>query len=165
MSATEPTFTGGCQCGAVRFSAQGLGRSSICHCRMCQKATGSFFGAFVTGRGVQWTRGAPKHFLSSNKVRRGFCGACGTPLTYEQLEDVPAGQVELAVGALDRPAGAPPVIQVGVEDKLSFFDGLAALPVETERSDAWQHFLDTLVSHQHPDHDTDTWPPAESSTP
>ncbi|HET7714155.1 MAG TPA: GFA family protein, partial [Bauldia sp.] len=31
-------FTGGCQCGAVRFRVAALGRASICHCRMCQKA-------------------------------------------------------------------------------------------------------------------------------
>ncbi len=35
-------LTGGCQCGAVRFSVGRLGRASVCHCRMCQKAFGSF---------------------------------------------------------------------------------------------------------------------------
>jgi hypothetical protein len=35
--------SGGCQCGAVRFRVDGeLGRASICHCRMCQKAFGAF---------------------------------------------------------------------------------------------------------------------------
>ncbi|RVQ04591.1 GFA family protein, partial [Sinorhizobium meliloti] len=30
-------FTGGCQCGAVRYRAEGtLGDPHICHCRMCQ---------------------------------------------------------------------------------------------------------------------------------
>ncbi len=42
-------ITGGCQCGAVRFRAEGLGRASICHCRMCQEQFGSFYGPFVTG--------------------------------------------------------------------------------------------------------------------
>ncbi len=46
---TETVRTGGCQCGAVRFRIKGaLGRPSICHCRMCQKQFGSFFGALVT---------------------------------------------------------------------------------------------------------------------
>ena len=71
----EAELTGGCQCGAVRFSAKRLGRASICHCRMCQKAFGGFFGPLVTAFDVDWTRGAPAWFQSSNKVRRGFCAA------------------------------------------------------------------------------------------
>ena len=80
MSDVRPALTGGCQCGAVRFSARRLGRASICHCRMCQKAFGSFFGPLVTAFGVSWTRGEPGWFQSSNKVRRGFCAQRGTPL-------------------------------------------------------------------------------------
>ena len=86
--------SGGCQCGAVRFRASKFGRASICHCRMCQKAFGGFFGALVTAHDLEWTRGEPKRFASSNKVQRGFCAACGTPLTYEY-----GGPVEVAVGA------------------------------------------------------------------
>ena len=77
------SITGGCQCGAVRYRADGLGRGSICHCRMCQKAFGGFFGPLVHTRELTWTRGEPKWFRSSNKVRRGFCANCGTPLTFD----------------------------------------------------------------------------------
>ncbi len=42
MPPSEAPFTGGCQCGAVRFAVGRLGRASICHCRMCQKAFGGF---------------------------------------------------------------------------------------------------------------------------
>lgn len=45
---SETGFSGGCQCGAVRFHAGKLGRASICHCRMCQKHFGNFFGALVS---------------------------------------------------------------------------------------------------------------------
>ena len=82
---TDVIYTGGCQCGAVRFRIRGeLGRPSICHCRMCQKAFGSFFGPLVSANGLRWTRGEPKRFASSNLIRRGFCADCGTPLTYER---------------------------------------------------------------------------------
>ena|SRR5688572_4562787 len=150
---TERPLTGGCQCGAVRFSIDGpLGRASICHCRMCQKAFGNAFAPLVTARGLRWTRGAPKHFRSSNKVQRGFCAACGTPLTYE-----PDGlSPEIAICALDDPGAVAPVIQVGVERRLPWFAGLAALPT---RSDAEQAKVDPfyrgIVSNQHPDRDTD----------
>lgn len=151
---TEP-LTGGCQCGAVRFRIERLGRAAICHCRMCQKAFGSFFGPFVTAHGLIWTRGAPKHFASSDKALRGFCGDCGTPLTYET-----GGAYEVAIGAFDNPELAAPVLQVNPADKLSFFDGLTALPVRPpgERPDI-EAFNASVKNFQHPDHDTAEWPP------
>jgi len=146
------SFSGGCQCGAIRFKVESLGRASICHCRMCQKATGNFVGPFVTVRNehLAWTRGALKHFQSSNKVRRGFCANCGTPLTYEIDPDT----TELSIGAFDDPACAPPVYQLQVRTKVPYFDGLPSLPERPLTSVG-----DDMASYQHPDHDTDKWPP------
>jgi hypothetical protein len=156
MTASAPPYTGGCQCGEVRFRVERLGRPSICHCRMCQKAFGAFYGPLVTAHGVEWTRGAPKHFASSNKVRRGFCGDCGTPLTYEFYD----GGMEVAIGAFDDPTVAAPVLQVNPADKLPFIDGLAALPTRQPGDNPkFDAFLAGIVSHQHPDHDTAEWPP------
>ena len=92
-------ITGGCQCGAVRYRADRLGRPSICHCRMCQKAFGAFYGPLVHAHALTWTRGEPKWFRSSNKVRRGFCADCGTPLTFDY-----GGPIEVSIGSLDDPA-------------------------------------------------------------
>jgi hypothetical protein len=148
-------YTGGCQCGAVRFRAERVGRASICHCRMCQKAFGAFYGPLITGHNVQWTRGVPKRFASSNRVSRGFCAECGTPLTFEH-----DGGIELAIGAFDNPALVAPVIQLNPADKLPFIDGLAALPVRQSGAEpSWEAFLASVVSYQHPDHDTAEWPP------
>jgi hypothetical protein len=147
--------SGGCQCGAVRFRAVRFGRSSVCHCRMCQKAFGGFFGALVTAHGLEWTRGAPKHFASSNLAQRGFCADCGTPLTYEY-----DGGIEIAVGALDDPAVAAPTVQVNPADKQPFFDGLCALPTRADGAEpAMEAFKARVVNYQHPDHDTAEWPP------
>ncbi len=152
---TAPPHAGGCQCGAVRFHVERLGRPSVCHCRMCQKAFGAFYGPLVTGHGVTWTRGEPKRFASSNLVRRGFCADCGTPLTYE-YDDV----VELAIGAFDDPTVAAPVVQVNPADKLPFVDGIPGLPMRPPGTEPWQEdFNNRVRSHQHPDHDTEEWPP------
>ena len=152
-------FTGGCQCGVVRFACESLGRASLCHCRMCQKAFGSYFAPLASAEGLSWTRGAPKHFQSSNVVRRGFCADCGTPLTYEY-----PGGVELALGAFDDPAALPPVIQMGLESRMPFFADLAGLPTRTPaEQENVAGFYASVVSHQHPDHDTDAWPPARTS--
>lgn len=156
----KPVYAGGCQCGAVRFRVEGkLGSASICHCRMCQKAYGNFIAPLVSVRraGVEWTRGAPKHFQSSNHVKRGFCAECGTPLTYE----APDG-VALSIGAFDHPEELAPTVQWGLEGKLPYLDGLFSLPGYTTEGDPESiEFVKTMVSYQHPDHDTDQWPLSE----
>jgi hypothetical protein len=116
---------------------------------MCQKAFGGFFGPLVTAPGLSWTRATPSWFQSSNKVRRGFCSACGTPLAYDYGSDI-----EIAIGSLDDPEGAAPVFQVGPADKLSFVDSLHALPVRDDPpgSEA-AAFIASIVSYQHPDRD------------
>ena len=150
--------TGGCQCGAIRFRVTGdLNDASICHCRMCQKAFGAYYAPLVSTRGavLEWTRGEPKRFQSSNVVRRGFCADCGTPLTYE----APDG-VALTIAAFDDPAEIAPRIQWGTEAKLPYVDVIRDLPGEETMADQEAApFLADLVSYQHPDHDTDRWPP------
>jgi hypothetical protein len=134
--AESNVHTGGCQCGAVRYRFEGaLGDASICHCRMCQKAFGSW--------------GAPL-------VRLGFCGACGTPL---YMRDDGDPNYEMAIGTLDRPNDAPPTRQVGVESELSWFKGLSGLPASKTSDENSPDQLKRYVSRQHPDHDTDVWPP------
>jgi len=155
-------YTGGCQCGAVRFRVEGeLTHSSICHCRMCQKASGGYYAPLVSVRGaeLEWTRGERKRFKSSNFAFRGFCGDCGTPLTYE----APDG-LAIAAGAFDDPAALPPTIQYGIEAKLPFTDRLHELPgIRTEDDVEAAEFINEIVSYQHPDHDTAAWPPEDKA--
>ncbi|WP_430512759.1 GFA family protein [Pannonibacter phragmitetus] len=153
--------SGGCQCGAVRFRVRGqLGHASVCHCRMCQKAFGGFYAPLVSVReadSVEWTRGDRAIFRSSNLVSRGFCSACGTPLTYE----APDGMA-IAIAAFDDPSGIVPIVAYGVEGKLPFADAVPGLPERrTEDDFAAAAFLASLVTYQHPDHDTDVWPAAD----
>jgi hypothetical protein len=92
--------TGGCQCGAVRYRIGRLGRSSVCHCRMCQKATGTPFAVFVTSHDIEWTRGEPSRFRSSDLGERLFCSACGTPLAVDETHGG-GGHRNLATGEDD----------------------------------------------------------------
>jgi hypothetical protein len=152
------SFSGGCQCGAVRFRVDAEpGEASICHCRMCQKATGGFFGPYVTAdpANLVWTRGARKLFQSSNKVRRGFCGDCGTPLTFEY----DGRTVSLAIGAVDRPGDIEIAEQLASRERVADFAALEALPEHPEDEPKAAAYLASIVSYQHPDHDTDVWPP------
>ncbi len=145
--------SGGCQCGAIRFSAGKLGRPSICHCRMCQKAFGSFFAPLVTvdQAHLSWTRGQTTWFKSSNKVHRGFCGKCGTPLAYRH-----PGGIELAIGAFDQPEKLEPQIQVNHGHRLPWIEQLFSKPLlESAEAEA---FFASIETFQHPDHDTQVWP-------
>ncbi|MFD1746184.1 GFA family protein [Rhizobium helianthi] len=153
----EGSLTGGCQCGAVRFRAEKLGRPSICHCRMCQKQFGNFFGALVSAdqAHLTWTRGQPSLFRSSAKVKRGFCSKCGTPLTYQSDDGV-----EIAIGAFDHPELIKPEIQVNYDKRLPWIDHLFEQPKfsSPEYDAKWA----SVESWQHPDHDTAEWPPKDA---
>ncbi|MBY5562061.1 GFA family protein [Rhizobium leguminosarum] len=120
------------------------------------KLWNAYYAPLVSVRAAdfEWTRGERKRFRSSNLVERGFCGDCGTPLTYE----APDGMA-IAAGAFDDPSSLPPTIQWGVEGKIGFVDHLHELPGERTEADLTAgSFLKELVSYQHPDHDTPVWP-------
>jgi hypothetical protein len=121
-------LTGGCQCGAVRYRLlEAPSGASICHCRMCQKAFGSYFAplAGVPPAKLEWTRGAPAIYRSSQAAERGFCAACGTPLTFHY---VGSNRISVSLGSLDDPSLAPPERAYGLESKLGFFAALDGLP-------------------------------------
>ncbi len=102
-------YVGGCQCGAVRYRAEGpRDRSSVCYCRMCQKAGGTPFMAFVRFRAAQVAWSGPRAvFASSNAVERGFCSRCGTPLSYR---DVAGPNISLTIYNLYDPSAVEPEI-------------------------------------------------------
>ena len=151
---TDTVRTGGCQCGGVRFRIKGaLGRASICHCRMCQKAFGGFFGPLVSvpSEGLEWTRGEPAYFQSSVNIERGFCRDCGTPLTYRHSQGI-----EVAIGSFDNRDDLMPKIQVNYASRLPWVEAIFDQP---KREDGEDHAKqESIISFQHPDHETAAWP-------
>ena len=111
-------LTGGCQCGAVRYALlEEPSGPHICHCRMCQKAFGSFF-APLTGVSLEkfeLTRGELAIFKSSDLVERGFCRNCGTPLTFRFVD---SDRIAVSIGSLDEPEKIEPQHQFGIEARL-----------------------------------------------
>ncbi|MBY5354292.1 GFA family protein [Rhizobium leguminosarum] len=159
----ESDRSGGCQCGAVRYRAKGeLGYPHLCHCRMCQKAAGNYFMPLAAAMRSDFTltRGAPKWFQSSDLVRRGFCGDCGTPLFY----DIPEAEfINITLGSLDDPDAIKPVMQSNTGRKMSWFHTLDGLPLEPEAETRDRENAIAASNHQHPDHDTKSWPLGETS--
>ena len=155
------TWTGGCQCGAVRYRfTQKPKGAHICHCRMCQKAFGAFYAPLVGGptEAFEVTRGQLAIFKSSDQADRGFCRDCGTPLSFAYVD---GNWISVSIGSLDDPEAFPPKDQHGVDSRLSWANAVGALPdndpIEERESDKAAFIRAT--NHQHPDHDTATWPP------
>lgn len=151
MDRCDQNLAGGCQCGALRYEwLEKPAYSSVCYCRMCQKASGQPFMGFAGGKieHLRWTRGTLSLFKSSNLAERGFCRDCGTPLTYALKG---TGTISIAINSLDDPEAAPPTIRYGLESKVSWVDGIHALPAET--TDQWmkRDKIAVLASNQHPD--------------
>jgi hypothetical protein len=102
-------FSGGCACGAVRYtSTAGPLFSLNCHCRDCQRETGSAFAPIlaVPREAFTVTRGRPKCFDvtadSGNVTRRLFCGECGSALFGEPGSSPEI--VTIRAGSLDDPS-------------------------------------------------------------
>jgi hypothetical protein len=121
-SAALQPITGGCQCGAVRYAmhVQKVEKPHVCHCRMCQRATGGVFAALAgcAKNNLEWTKGKPAFFRSSNLATRGYCRDCGTPLTFSY--DLPEARIYVTIGSMDDPELAAIEIQYGIESKLSW---------------------------------------------
>ena len=150
---TKPVLTGGCQCGAVRFALKTApGKVSICHCRMCQKASGAPFASLadIERSDFAWTRGQPAAFRSSSIAERDFCKECGTPLSFHRID---GPRIEIMTGAFDRPDRVIPTQQFGTESRLGWVVGIANLPSQTTLQNYGAEKLGGIVSHQHPDHE------------
>ncbi len=112
---SERAVGGGCQCGRVRYRADvSEAEAYLCHCRMCQRATGGFAAAFVQlpEAAVTWQR-EPDWYASSPIARRSFCSACGTPLGF-RFND--GARMDLTFGSFDDPSGFAPKIHAGAEN-------------------------------------------------
>jgi hypothetical protein len=107
-------MSGACACGRIRFTAQvDSDDAYLCHCRMCQRATGSISIAFmgIKKAAVRWER-EPDYYVSSPIARRPFCGACGTSLGFEFPD---SETMDLTVAALDDPSRFKPIYHYAVE--------------------------------------------------
>jgi hypothetical protein len=122
--------TGGCQCGRIRYSvAIDDDEAYLCHCRMCQRATGGVSIAFknVAVASVEWTTQPPDHYASSPIAKRGFCRDCGTPLTFE-FSDGQSDTIDLTVGSFDDPGRFRPTRHFAVESRHEAWLDTSGLP-------------------------------------
>lgn len=130
-------MAGGCQCGRVRYSAKVEDDEAyLCHCRMCQRATGGVSIAFknVPVDDVTWHE-QPDWYRSSPIAHRPFCSACGTPLGFAFLEG--GENIDLTVGSFDDPSRFRPVRHYAAESMHEAWIDTRALPrVRSEENES-----------------------------
>ncbi len=113
-------WTGGCLCGALRYEAAvSESENWYCHCRMCQKATGSVVStsALIKKTQLRMLKGTAKFYQSSTDIERGFCANCGSPMFFRPIKE---DWVSILSGTLDDPEVAPPQGHYGVESRISW---------------------------------------------
>jgi hypothetical protein len=111
--------TGGCLCGALRFTATGAPyRTGICHCLDCRKNHGALFHASAIFPETAVTiTGTWRSYQG-----RSFCPTCGSPV-FAHIED----EIGINLGAFDAPDQFRPTYELWMirrEGWLPAFDGM-----------------------------------------
>ncbi len=124
--------SGGCMCGAVRYEVRGepvwVGH---CHCESCRRHTGAPVVTYASFKAdqVDFKIGQRRIYNSSPGVARGFCGECGTPLTWEGTDDPARGPiVEVHISTLDDPDAFVPTNHLFYPERIKWFDVYDDLP-------------------------------------
>lgn len=127
--ADDADTTGGCLCGAVRYSFGGPPLlTAICHCRHCQRQSGSAFSIVAAVPAADfYLHGETRTFDdvgdSGRAVARVFCPACGSPI-LSRIEPMP-DMLLIKAGTLDDARGLRPTIEVFCDLALPFLPPLA----------------------------------------
>jgi hypothetical protein len=121
-------YLGGCQCGQLRFAAEGRPENvRICHCRQCQKATGSaFFARALYPTDKVAIDGRMTRFSSSDRLERASCPECGGFVLSLRKN---GSMIAIALSAFDQDPGFKPTDHMWLDEKAAWLvlpdDGLA----------------------------------------
>ncbi len=136
-------LTGGCACGRIRYRVKVANDEAyLCHCRMCQRATGGVSIAFknVKKADLNWQH-EPDWYQSSPIALRPYCRECGTPLGFAFPD---SENIDLTVGSFDEPARFKPVHHFGVESMHRAWINTEGLP--EYRVDEYQPVVDRWIN-------------------
>ena len=108
-------MTGGCACGRVRYTATVHDNDAyLCHCRMCQRSTGSISIAFKNMKQADVLfQHQPDWYDSSPIAERPYCRECGTSLGFRFKEG--SDKMDLTVASFDDPSRFKPKHHFGAE--------------------------------------------------
>jgi diamine N-acetyltransferase len=103
-------LTGGCLCNAVRYRVAEVIDAGMCHCRNCQRESGSAFlpWARIDPERIEMLGVKPAHYRSAEGAVRAFCPGCGSSV----YTLTPGGKMRLLLGTLDDPSAVTPAIHL-----------------------------------------------------
>ncbi|MGZ9812592.1 GFA family protein [Pseudoroseicyclus sp. H15] len=119
---------GGCLCGEVTFEVTG-GASPVwaCHCGQCRKQSGHYWASSTVPLSAITIHGEPSWYQASEKVRRGFCGSCGSFLFWQVIG---SDEISFAAGAVESPTGLRLERHIFTADKGDYYAIEDGLPQE-----------------------------------
>jgi hypothetical protein len=143
---SDPSFEGGCACGAVRYRM--ISRPMFvhcCHCRWCQRETGSAFviNALIEADRVELLTGEPEIVLTPTLSGRGQkihrCPTCRVAVWSNYAG---AGDAIRFVrgGTLDEPDRVPPDIHIFTSSKQTWVQLPTDVPAVAEFYDVAEHW-------------------------
>ena len=119
---------GSCLCGAVSFEVEAdLTPPDACHCTQCRKVSGHYWASTDVPRDEVTIHGENSigWYQSSERVRRGFCKACGSTLFWDADG---RSNIAISMGAFDAPTGTHLEKHIFVTDKGDYYDIADGLP-------------------------------------
>ena len=134
---------GGCACGRIRFEAQvDSDDAYLCHCRMCQRASGNVSLAMVgiAQAKVRWAT-EPDWYDSSPIAHRPYSAACGTSLGFAYKD---SAEMDLTVASFDDPSRFVPRHHFGAESLHEAW--LDTSDLTRIRSDQHQRLVDRWIA-------------------
>lgn len=143
------SFTGGCQCGAVRYRITDERLTTYaCHCRECQKQSASAFGLSVpaakssfkiTGETGAWRRPTDNGSYTDCY----FCKICGTRI-YHAGANRP-GMVTIKGGLMDNAADLVPVAHIWTASKQAWVVLPGDVPQWQRQPETPEEWIDLLT--------------------
>jgi len=143
---SNTTLAGGCACGAIRYK---LAADPLivhaCHCRDCQRITGSAFviNLWIERKFVE-TSSTPKSFRlaggSGKPHEVFFCDKCGT-CVWSFYHAAPGDALFVRAGTLDRPESVTPDVHIFTRSQLPWLElpeGVPAFETSYKIDEIWR---------------------------
>ncbi len=118
-------YKGSCLCGAISFLVEGeLREPDACHCLQCRKSSGHYYVSTDVPRSSLDIEGEESitWYNQSEKIRRGFCSKCGTPLFYDPIDKEKHNWIGISMGSFNDQTNTKLGIHIFVEEKGDYYE-------------------------------------------